>query len=555
MSWRTLFGGVPPRNGADREGRVNNELLLEPRMLLSVHQQKLTALRLESGYELRSFQQLMEAPVLQVAQWVHRLPASADEHHCEPGGLLRLSIESAATAFHRAEGKFLGGSANGMMHDQERDRRLRYVAFLAGLFRPLGRGLTQVHVTAPSSESSPWNSLQEPLWTWRRRTNAQSLALRWLEPSEASTSQCASVWLASRLLPTEAMLHLQNSAALLPTLLAILGGERQGQLTTIVEEAYRAVIEVERSGRKPLPHAEPVAMPLEQQVFETLRVLCREKWTMNTERARIWCTDRGVFLDWKLAAPDVLIRLKASGLPSAPSDPDALAELMLGQHILLPNSEAGTSSPLYTIQFSARGTTRQSLEVVKLAHPEQLGLGLHGVDPIAVEVSEPGMRAEDAPVRLDPGPSIQLELVTPGGPEASAAPAVPDLPPRSAGAPIASMVESVQRTVESPLRRFGDLGVSLQRLAELLTSAPLAPSVVDTSEGLIIAYPDGVALFHPRPEQFLSACEAQGLLVPERPGGRKYVRAAPANREDLPKQYLVLAPRVVRYLGLAREAS
>jgi len=555
MSWKALFGKPAGLNGAQRNDRVLNEALLEPHALLQRHHAQLNALRLECGYDASQFRDLIETPVLHVAHWVHCLPATQAVHFCEQGGLLRLCIESAAVAFRRSDGKSLADEGGDTMRDRDRERLLRYIAFLGALLRAIGACATEVQVEAPSVPTR-WNPLSEGFWSWRRRIGESALVLRWAEAiDDAARRDRASVWIASRVLPSVVLEYLYDADRMLPAmLLAIVGGERASAVGTLVEEAHQAVIEQDRSKRTKHLEPQPVSVPIEHLLLDAMRMLCREKWQVNTPGAVVWCTDRGVLLEWTLASADVLIRLRASGLTNLPQDPHTLAELLLAHEVLVPNAEADIGQRhVHRIHVHARGMPKRSVDAVKIAHPARIGLHLEGVDRIAVQIDTSSERQSVQQPPLNGAPSAQLPLADPAGIALTAIdPASRRPPDQSSPSPFSP--SSTEHCIESPLRRFGAVAPALQILARLLRSQQNPLATVRTEEGLVIGYPENVGLLCSKPEEFVSACEAQGLLVPERAGGRKYVRTAPMDREDLPRQYIVLAPRVLKYLGVDRHS-
>jgi hypothetical protein len=552
MSWKALFGKPPGLNGSQSQRIVASDQLIEPRALIQSHQAQLNALRLECGYEVSRFRQLIETPTLHVASWVHSLPATESGNHSDAGGLLRLAVETAAAAFRRSDGTFLGEARNGTLRDRDREQGLRYLAFLGGLLRGVGRCVTQMQVEAPSVRSR-WNSLSEGLWPYRCRADGAPLELRWSESSDDGAScDRASVWIASRVLPPEVLLHLHHTDRSLPTLLlSVVAGEQSSELARIVEEARQSVVELDLSNRATRIRVTPMRMPVEHQLLEVMRALCREKWQVNAASAVVWCTDRGVFLDWKLASADIVIRLRAAGLAGVAQDADTLATLLLAQGVLVASPDVSPGH-LVTIKVQVRGAPKQIIQAVKIAAPERIGLHLDSVDCIPVDIQS---RAEGATSQSPVGGSVSsrlqsTQITDPIKPEVDPGPH-----PNQPAQPPSSQQLSMDRGSGSPLRRFGTAGEALQRLADLMTSQPPVLAMAHLAEGLAIGYPECVALLCPNPEQFVAACEAQGLLVPERVGGRQYVRVAPVGRDDLPRQYIVLAPRVLKYLGLDRQAS
>ncbi|MBL8268708.1 MobH family relaxase [Steroidobacter sp.] len=575
MSWKRLFA----REMAQGRPRSNNDavsrhVLIEPRNLLLAHRSRLNALRLESAYDAAQFERLVESVLLQVAEWVYFLSATRAENHRESGGLLRFAVETATLAFRRADGKFLSGQTTTDVRSRERDRVWRYVAFLGGLLRPLGRCATLVHVS--TDQGVVWNPLLEGLWQWHRRIEATNVEIHWRAGADGQPTSAATGWVAARIIPANALSYLHGAdASLAEVLLRTLSGDATGRLCEVVEQAYQAAIDQDLASVGAVSEAMVPGVRIEHRLLEALRALCREKWTMNTPGGRVWCTDCGVYIVWKAAANDLLVRMRADGVVGVPRDPDTLAELLAAHGVLTPNPNVTAGlKHYYKLVPQLRGVPRQTLEVVKIADTELIGLQLQGVDRIPAElvgalpeaISAPlasppaGASASAVPApavlsakprstKRDPGPeskTLQLPLEEARGAGSTASVELPPLPAPQRAAQIA--VEPVNAINLEPLKRFGSPGLTLQKLALGLTDGSVNLSLKRVADGIAIEFPESIAALGADPQEFVTSCEAQGLLVPDKAGGRRFVRARTPDQSHLPPQYIVLAQRVARYL-------
>lgn len=578
MSWKRLFA----REMAQGRPRSNNDavshhVLIEPRNLLLAHRSRLNALRLESAYDAAQFERLVESVLLHVAEWVYFLSATRAENHRESGGLLRFAVETATLAFRRADGKFLSGQTTTDVRSRERDRVWRYVAFLGGLLRPLGRCATQVHVS--TDQGIVWNPLLEGLWQWHRRIEATNVEIHWRPGADGQPTSEATAWLAARIIPANALSYVHGAdATLVEVLLRTLSGDETGRLCEVVEQAYQAAIDQDLASVGAVAEAMGPGVSIEHRLLEALRALCREKWTMNTPGGRVWCTDCGVYIVWKAAANDLLVRMRAEGVVGVPRDPDTLAELLTAHGVLTPNPNVTVGlKHYYKLVPQLRGVPRQTLDVVKIADTELIGLQLQGVDRVPAElvgvqpeaISPPlasspaiasasavpvsaGSSARSRSTKRDPGPeskTLQLPLEETRetrGADSTAPVELPPLPAPHRAAQIS--VESATAINLEPLKRFGPPGLTLQKLALGLTDGSVNLSLKRVADGIAIEFPESIAALGADPQEFLTSCEAQGLLVPDKAGGRRFVRARTPDQSHLPPQYIVLAQRVARYL-------
>ena len=125
-------------------------------------------------------------------------------------------------------------------------------------------------------------------------------------------------------------------------------------------------------------------------------------------------------------------------------------------------------------------------------------------------------------------------------------------PPGPGGSSITLSAESVSRSPVllhlERLGQFGAAGRTLRRFGERLLQQPPLSGVVRVNEGVALAYPQTLLGLGEDPQSFLHACESQGLLVrdPTSPGRLVWESSSP--QAGLPERYIVLSPRVSRYL-------
>jgi hypothetical protein len=594
LVWNLLFGtSRPNRITPSHSVPLFAGLRSEPGQLLERCQERIKGLRLESGYQADRFNDLIMGPLLRVAEYVHDLPATHGQNHGEPGGLLRLAVETGCIAYRRADGKFLSGPVPTDVRHRERDRAWRYAAFLGGLLRPLGRCITTVQVVA-CANSAAWNPFLEPLWGWRQRCAPAGIQLHWRGGTDSRPERAAAVWVACRALSVRAVDHLHCADETLPQrLIGILCGDGGGKLCEIVDGSLQAATDQDLAQAR---HGTSGAngMSLEHRLLEAMRTLTREKWTVNTPGGRIWFTADGVFLAWKAAANDIAIRLRGEGV-AGPQDPDTIAELLVAHNVLAVNPH-GTSALKHHFRLipHLRGVPKQPIEVVKLVDAEQVGVRIESIDAIEAEMligndraaSASSIRAElrSLPLPFESprpnvggatGPSSPASQRAVREPEVTAEPAPSaggpevSVPERPAAEPVAGADPAIRAVPADARRRqgtssngeslkrldrFGEAGRLLRKLAEGLSAEPQRLRTLMPDGGWAIAFPEAVEPFC-EPQAFLAACESQGLLVPDKNGAGRIVRMPKESDGTLPRQYVVLSPRVAKVMHSVMEAA
>lgn len=542
--------GSKARASRTPAGVRDSVLSMDPKQLVNQQRQRLTAVRMESGYYRDDFERLVAPLVDRVAEYVHLLPASRNENHSEPGGLFRLAVETACLAFRRADGKFLCGPFSTDVQKRERDRVWRYATFVAGLCRPLGRAAVHLKVIADSGET--WNAYDEPLWTWIKRANVSSMNIEWRDRSDARPSDEATVWVASRIISAPSLSYLRPSQDELMEILLDCWSKRASgnRVIELVESAFAAAIDQDLRHRSE-QNTDHAAVNLQHRLLEALRSLAREKWTINSAGARLWHTTSGTFVVWKPAVMDLLVKLKGLGVTGAPSDPDTLAEILVSQGVLSNNPL--TSKGLrhyYKIAPEVRGVPKHALEVVRLADPALI-LSLDGIE--AAELSNTEKESPQLPLgRLlpeEPRPPVLAEQPANRADARDVLPTVTE--PRRAEVP--TPVPVVQDVVPAPpdlsgLDRYGSVAGVLRELILRSRSGESGRLFHKHPQGFAIAFPAGFSGACENPRNFLQDLEAQSLVVIDPQTGRRTYRSKPG-ANSLPEQYVVLSGRLAPFIG------
>lgn len=111
-----------------------------------------------------NFDTLYRQLILNLADFVGKLPASESNHHNWPGGLLKHSLEVASIAFKYAKSWDLPPIA---MNDYEARRRPRwqYAAWVIGLFHDVGKAITDMVVVCEDANGKlyRWNPMLKSL--------------------------------------------------------------------------------------------------------------------------------------------------------------------------------------------------------------------------------------------------------------------------------------------------------------------------------------------------------------------------------------------------------
>lgn len=144
--------------------------------LLDPHHSLLERLRTAYGGEEGSFEARLVPLIRRYAAFVHLLPATADAHFREPGGLLRLGLEVGLHAVHVADGQLFGARA-AVTERRALAPRWRTAAFLAGMCAEIHRAVLQV--VATGDDGARWCPVTGALADWLVTGARERYFVRW----------------------------------------------------------------------------------------------------------------------------------------------------------------------------------------------------------------------------------------------------------------------------------------------------------------------------------------------------------------------------------------
>lgn len=219
--------------------------------IIATHAALLGRLRDTYGADAHRFQHDIRATVERYARFVHLLPATAESHFHESGGLFRLGLEVSFYALQATDGVIFAGCQT-ITQRSALEPRWRYATFLAGLCCELHVPLTQVAVTANRGEG--WPAYVWPLADWLLAQHATCYDVRWrARPTEARW--LALVALAHVVTPDTLQYLAEGNTVVVPSLVAALSGDPGGETDTLAMLVRRATgLVIERAQQRHPPH-------------------------------------------------------------------------------------------------------------------------------------------------------------------------------------------------------------------------------------------------------------------------------------------------------------
>lgn len=376
--------------------------------VLAAHQDLLARIKLCYGRTQESFDRDVMTLVRRYAALVHLLPATPTNYFNEPGGLLRMGLETAFYALQGTDARIFSGRAT-IATRRHLEPRWRLATFIAGLCAEVHRTLSQVVVT--DRDGTEWPSYLQSLHPWLEEHGVDRYFLKWLP--NAPQSPGLALFTLPLVVPASTLQHLaQGNAVVVPHMLSSLAGMPLAREHNILAELVRrcAALVIDRFLQT---SADRLGKPmlgshLERYLVDALRrlVATHSAWEPNAERSRVWYGSDGLFIVWPNAATDIRKLLEADQLPGIPKSAETMLEILLGAGVLQAQS---SGNPLWNIQPPG---AKAAFEAVKLIEPVFVLSSLeHRPSPLTTAILAP------SPARTPVAPSTS---------SASLAPSVPD---------------------------------------------------------------------------------------------------------------------------------
>lgn len=390
--------------------------------LLARNDDIIARIKLCYGVDRETFDRDILALLRRYTAYVHLLPATADNYFNQPGGMLRLGLETAFFSLQGTDAHIFSGRST-ISERRQLEPRWRLATFIAGLCCELHRALS--HLIVADAQGEQWPGYLEPLTNWLQAQHVERYYLRWRP--QAQETRGLSVFALVHVVPLPLLQHLaQDNTLIVPQLMASVGGVLQYRERNVLDELVRRSLALVID-RNLVANADRYGSPqfgshLERYLVDALRRLAsgHSAWAPNRDKSRVWFGDDGLFLLWPGAAEDMLKLLEADQLPGIPKAPQTLLELLVAAGVFVAREEAHAT---WTIQPPG---SKVPFEAVKLASASIL---FAGIDPTPTALPQKLMRqpgeavVSPAPPAAQPSaPGTQLSLIPaqPSAPTASA---------------------------------------------------------------------------------------------------------------------------------------
>ena len=340
------------------------------KQLLEENKDLIKRIRVSSGHTIESAQGLFTTPIENLLKYINDIPAGRMEFS-QKGGLFELCLETAYSALIISDT---------MMFDSEllpKDRKHRkplwlYASFITGLCYPLGLSTNEL-IIRTEDKSLEWNPLLEGINEWMEKNQLEDYVVDWNVERSESDIGIYSLAIAKNIIPVSSFKYIKQRDIVAFVLKGIsihdsLQLFAKHPIYEVIHDSYTtSVSRWLKANAKNVLDIE--GMSMKHIIVDKLRVLTKEKWSVNEGGKPIWYLKNGVFIWWNKAVRDFresLDELNLSGIP----DDDTLLDIMFEQNILEPYISGGEKKLLWPVQVRHKLMPSGITMMLKVVKPE-----------------------------------------------------------------------------------------------------------------------------------------------------------------------------------------
>lgn len=297
--------------------------------------ERLTQLYRTVGISESHFDVLYRRPVHAFAEAVQLAPASENNHHCGPGGLLKHTLEVTETALRirKSYQLPLGGNPEDMAREEH---HWTYGVFVACLLHDVGKILTrfQLVLNMPDGTRKLWNPHGEPIY----QTGAASYGIVFQE-CEYKAHQRMGITLYSHIVPQTARAWLaQHAVVMSQTLASVWGDAYESQVIgEIVTQADRASTGANTDITNADLRFPGARESLADRLIQKLRQLLSDgAIKINKDGGMGWVAGEEVYLVCRPLAELLVKSFEDVGATGIPSDPVRIYDVLQEHGFALP---------------------------------------------------------------------------------------------------------------------------------------------------------------------------------------------------------------------------
>ncbi len=316
--------------------------------LLNPHQARLKEIRSIAGLSGRYWDQLYLKTLVNLADYIQELPASEAHHHCERGGLLRHTLDTALFALRARRGKLLPPNAEAEVMARDKDV-WTYAVFTAAIGHDLGKPISDIQVTLMDKHGKALGDWQPLLGRMAEPVKAGSpheYKIQYLRGRSYAAHERSSPFIVHHIIPSVGLAWLRASPELFFSWTSLMTGhaEDSGILGKLVHDADKLSVASSLAGDQVSTELQQAATtsrkPLHQRIVTSLRHEIDEgRLPLNRDGAAGWVLDGKLWLVVKRALDQIRDHMTAEGQTGIPARNDRIMDELQQYGILIANGD------------------------------------------------------------------------------------------------------------------------------------------------------------------------------------------------------------------------
>lgn len=364
-----------------------------PERIVATQAELIRELRQASSLSFDEFDRYVKPAINNYAAFVHLLPASEFDHHCDLGGLFRHGLEAALYASRRAEGKEFALNEDPCVRKFQ-IFRWRACALFGALLHDLGKAVIDVGAVDETG-TKVWNPHIQALYDWTQEHQIPYYTISWRGTRKHNEHKAISAAVLLRIFPEETMRWMgeYRGRAAYDAMLMALGGpdDKNNPFFDIILSADMDSTSTDKIAqqRRLASIGEAGSRGYATIAMRAMHdLLLAGTWKVNQVGSPIWLTHEGLYGLEEKTSTGVIEHLRAAGMTWLDDSPIKLRNLLADVGAIVPQPGTDEATLMHRVQIyipdRAGGFNPVTVSAIKFAN--QNIIPEHYVLPSAVDV-------------------------------------------------------------------------------------------------------------------------------------------------------------------------
>lgn len=324
-----------------------------PQELLATQDRLIRQIRHEISLPNKDYERMIPPLLESFAAFVHLLPASKSHHHRGAGGMLRHGLEVALISTRKFHSRIIDGHETGERR-KVLEPRWRLAVFVAGLTHDIGKSAYDLSVTDIDGRQT-WDVYTQNLHEFLCENKLDRYYVGWRKNREHKVHEKFSHLLTMRVVPNIVFSWLnEGDPKIISAIHETISGTRpKGSarvMYDLVMEADQLSVSQDIKGQRVADGDDSLAVPVPKYLLDAIaRLVDSDKWKANKPGQPLWVTNKGVFIDWKKAVPDIVRLLDSDGARGIPKSRNSIAESLADYDVIKTHEDENGDNSYYVI--------------------------------------------------------------------------------------------------------------------------------------------------------------------------------------------------------------